>query len=262
MLKKFLKAFAIGLAVLLLLAAAGFLLWAETPAQPGPAALAALESDGEVYVFDKGEYILFYPAVCQVQRPGVDTGASGALHPVGFILDPGGRVDYRAYAPALRQIAAQGYIVALAPVRLNLAFFDLEAGAPALQDLSTEVEVWAVGGHSLGGVAASLFAQNHPEIKGIVYWASYPADDGLKNSSIKMLSIYGTQDGLSTGEKIAASRANLPADALFIPIEGGNHAQFGDYGLQSGDQPASISAQTQWEQVAAATVEFLESLAP
>jgi len=259
--KKILKIILFGLAAILLLAAAGFLVWAETPAQPGPAALAALESDGEVYVFDKGEYILFYPAVCQVQRPGVNLGASGSVHPVGFVFYPGGRVDYRAYAPALRKIAEQGFIVVLVPVRLNLAFFDLEAGAPALTEI-TEVEVWAVGGHSLGGVAASLFAQNHPEIRGLVYWASYPTDDSLKTSGTAALSIYGTLDGLSNGEKIEASKANLPAGTLFVPIEGGNHAQFGDYGPQEGDQPASIPAESQWEQVANATVEFLQSLNP
>jgi hypothetical protein len=43
-------------------------------------------------------------------------------------------------------------------------------------------------------------------------------------------------------------------------IEGGNHAQFGSYGPQEGDKPATISPEEQWEQVAAATVEFLKGL--
>ena len=31
-------------------------------------------------------------------------------------------------------------------------------------------------------------------------------------------------------------------------IEGGNHALFGDYGEQTGDGEAAISAQAQWEE--------------
>ena len=255
--KTTLKWLGIGLLVAVVLAGAGFLVWAETPAQPGPAALAALESDGVVYVFDKGKYILFYPAVCATQPPG----ASGSPHQVGLVFYPGGRVDYRAYAPALRQIAAQGFIVALVPVRLNLAFFDVEAGALPIQELQA-VKVWVVGGHSLGGVAASLFARSHPGVKGIVFWASYPADDGLKNSSLKMLSLYGTNDGLLTNAQIAEAMANLPIESHLVPIEGGNHAQFGDYGPQAGDNPASISAESQWEQAAQATATFLKTLIP
>ena len=39
---------------------------------------------------------------------------------------------------------------------------------------------------------------------------------------------------------------NLPADTEWITIEGGNHAQFGDYGVQDGDGEATISAEMQW----------------
>ena len=245
--KKILKIILIVLAASLLLGAAGFVIWAETPSQPQAAALAALKSDAQVTVTETDQYLTFAPA-------------KGAAT-IGFIFYPGGRVDYRAYAPILHQIAAEGYLVALVPVRLNLAFFDLEAGAPVLRDFP-QIQTWAVGGHSLGGVAASIFAPQAPEVKGLVFWASYPADDKLKNSSLKMLSISGTLDGLATPDKIEASKANLPAETRFIPIPGANHGQFGDYGPQSGDNPATISPEDQWQQTAAATVKFLQSLQP
>jgi dienelactone hydrolase len=258
--KRFLKTALLSLLVLVFIAIGGFILWAETPAPPGPAALAALESDELVYVFPREDYIVFYPAICEAQI--AEENATGQQHLIkGLIFYPGGRVDYRAYAPALRKIAEQGIIVFLVRVRLNLAFFDIEAGAPLLE--KTEgVDLWAAGGHSLGGVAASIFAQNHPEVRGLVFWASYPADDSLKTAGLPVVSIYATLDGLSTPERINESRALLPFNAGFIPIEGGNHAQFGDYGFQDGDNPASISAESQWEQVAQATVEFFQSLNP
>lgn len=246
--KKFLKITAIALLALLLLGAGGFVLWAETPSQPRQAALAALNSDDKVTVTETGKYITFEPSNVQPTT--------------GFIFYPGGHVDYRAYAPILHRIAAEGYFVALVPVRLNLAFFDIEAGAPVLKDFP-QIKTWVTGGHSLGGVASALFAPNHPEIKGIVFWASYPADDKLKNSDIKMLSIYGTQDGgLENGAKIEQYKAFQPADTKFVVIQGGNHGQFADYGPQPGDNPATISPEEQWQQTTRATVAFLKTLEP
>ncbi len=191
-----------------------------------------------------------------------EENATGQPHTItGLIFYPGGRVDYRAYAPALRKIAEQGIIVFLVRVRLNLAFFDIEAGAPLLKNIEG-VDLWAVGGHSLGGVAASIFAQNHPEVRGLVFWASYPADERFRATGLPALSVYGTRDGLARPEQIDQSRALLPDTALFVPIEGGNHAQFGDYGPQPGDLPAAIRPEEQWTQIAHETANFLKALTP
>ncbi len=257
--KRFVKIALLSLLVLLLAAIGGFVVWAETPARPGPAALAALESDELVYVFQREDAIVFYPAICEAQI--AEENSTGQPHTItGLIFYPGGRVDYRAYAPALRKLAERGVVVFLVRVRLNLAFFDIEAGAPALEQ-TEGIDVWAAGGHSLGGVAASLFAQNHPEVRGVIFWASYPADERFKALGLPALSLYGTLDGLAAPDRIEQSRALLPETAQFISIEGGNHAQFGDYGVQSGDNPAAIPAESQWQQAAQATFDFLQSLA-
>lgn len=42
-----------------------------------------------------------------------------------------------------------------------------------------------------------------------------------------------------------------------VEIEGGNHAQFGNYGPQKGDLPATISTQEQQRQTAEAIEAFL-----
>ncbi len=56
-----------------------------------------------------------------------------------------------------------------------------------------------------------------------------------------MLSLAGSEDGLSTPKKIADARHLLPADAEMVEIEGASHASFGDYGPQPGDGTPTIS---------------------
>ena len=243
--KKLIRRIVLGLAALVVLGLVGFLVWAATPSRPGSQAVAALQSDSAVQVVNHDNYISFEPI--------------GKQSSTAFLFYPGGHVDFRAYSPILHRIAAQGYLVVLVRVRLNLAFFDIEAGAPVLRDYP-QVTTWVTGGHSLGGVAAAYFAAAHPEVKGIVFWAAYPADDRLRETAIRALSIYGTEDGgLDDGAKIEQSKADQPADTRYVVIEGGNHAQFADYGPQPGDNPATISPEDQWQQATDATVQFLAS---
>jgi hypothetical protein len=61
-------------------------------------------------------------------------------------------------------------------------------------------------------------------------------------------------------EPFDASRALLPADTTWVVIEGGNHAQFGDYGFQPGDNAAVISAVDQQALIVEATIAFLSTL--
>jgi dienelactone hydrolase len=86
------------------------------------------------------------------------------------------------------------------------------------------------------------------------------AQSALKNSNILMLSLHGSNDGLATDDKIEASKALLPAHTQFVTIAGGNHGQFGSYGPQAGDNPASIAPEEQWAQTAEATARLLASL--
>ena len=243
---KILKRVLLGLLVVAVIGTLGFVAWAETPVPPTDIALQALNSDAQVTVTQHNGFITFEPAS---QRTTT-----------GFIFYPGGRVDYRAYAPVLRKIAEQGYFVALVKVRLNLAFFDVNAADKVIAAFP-EIERWGIGGHSLGGVAAALYTKDHLDtIRAIAFWASYPADDSLKNASLLVTSIYGTKDGLSTGGKIEESKKLLPAQTQYVAIDGGNHGQFGSYGIQAGDNAASISAEAQWDQIATATVRMLAAL--
>ena len=235
------------LPVALVLIVAGFLIWASTAAAPMPEALAALQSDAQVQV-DTGQWLVF--------RPVAGDPA------VGLVLYPGARVDPRAYAPTARALAQEGYLVVIVPMPLNLAVFASDRAAEVMAAFP-EIGRWAVGGHSLGGAMSARFAYQNPEAtQGLVLWAAYPAStDDLSSQPMSVTSIYGTLDGLATGDKIEASRPLLPVDTAWIAIEGGNHAQFGWYGPQSGDNPATISRDEQQEQIVTATLALLSDLA-
>jgi Alpha/beta hydrolase family len=244
--KRWLARILAALGIVLALAVIGFVAWGSLPQAPTERARAALTSDASVNV-EIGTWISFTPAA------GPPT--------TGLIVYPGGHVDARAYAPLARQTASYGYQVVIVPMPLSLAVL---APNRALEVIAAHPAVtsWAIGGHSLGGAMAARFAYSHPgSVRGLVLWAAYPpSGDDLSDSELAVASIYGLLDGLSTGDKIAASRPLLPDDTRWVPIEGGNHAQFGDYGAQSGDGTATISTAEQQRQAVEATIEVLRAI--
>ncbi|HEY0603702.1 MAG TPA: alpha/beta hydrolase [Herpetosiphonaceae bacterium] len=229
-----------------LLLALGFVGWALLGPQPMPEAIAALQSDPQVAV-QQSSWIVFQPAA---------TTPTTAL-----IIYPGGRVDERAYAPAAHALAAEGYLVVLVPMPLNFAVFAPDRASEVIAAFPA-IRHWAIGGHSLGGAMAAQFAHAHPQqIGGLVLWASYPPDSAsLAERPLRVASIFGTRDGVATSENIEASRPLLPQDTSWVAIEGGNHAQFGWYGAQSGDLQATISREEQQAQTVAATLAILEQI--
>lgn len=230
-----------------LLLVGGFVLWAEAVPTPMPAVRSALATNERVEV-STDPWLVF--------RPKQDQPV------VGLVLYPGGRVPPQAYAPAAHALAERGYLVAIVPMPFNLAFFRPSAAKDVI-DAFPQVTHWAVGGHSLGGAMAARFAHRFPDTaKGLALWASYPAaSDDLSGRDIAVTSIYGTRDGLATLEKVNASRRLLPPDTVWVAIEGGNHAQFGWYGSQAGDNEATISRTEQQQQIVEATAQLLRSLA-
>lgn len=227
-----------------LLAGSGFAIWASATPDPGPSAQAAVV-DGDGVSVLSGDGYAFVP---------------DAPTTVGLILYPGARVDPASYAPIAHEIAAQGYVVVIPRVRLNMAILDRGAGAEEMARFP-EIKRWVLGGHSLGGTTAGMFAADNPDrVDGLVFWASYPSSGtDLSGVDYPVASISGTLDGLATPADIEQSRSLLPAATVYVAIDGGNHAQFGDYGIQSGDNPATIAPEDQWDQVAAATVAVLKA---
>lgn len=245
--KRYLLLALIALVFVVTVVAGGFVLYTKLKtASPEPEALAAMTSTDEVEV-TAGSWLVFKP--------------KDAVPRAGFIIYPGGLVDARAYAPTARDIAAEGYLAVIVPMPLNLAVLGSGKATDVIESF-LEIDTWAVGGHSLGGAMASQYAHDNPDnVSGLVLWAAYPASsDNLSDSDLAVTSIYGTDDGLASLEEIEDSRPLLPPDTEFVPIEGGNHAQFGWYGPQSGDNPAAISHPEQQAQIVAATVALLERM--
>ncbi len=225
----------------------GFLVWAGRPAMATTEALDALTTDENIVVTTT-PWLVFTPVT-----PTATTG---------FIFYPGGLVDPRAYAPAARAIAAEGYLVAIVPMPFNLAVFAPNRGLDVMAAYPT-IKRWAVGGHSLGGAMAANFAAGQDEaVNALILWASYPASNNslARRADLQVTSVYGTNDGLATIDKIEESRALLPPDSTFVAIEGGNHAQFGWYGAQDGDNPAAIPHDKQEAQTITATLGALAAL--
>ncbi|QLD13344.1 alpha/beta hydrolase [Microbacterium oleivorans] len=156
---------------------------------------------------------------------------------VGLVFVPGAKVEAEAYAPLLSGVVAgDGVTVVITRPWLNLAFFDPRP-LSSFTDLAPGVSTWLVGGHSLGGVRACQLAD---DADGLVLFASYCATD-LSGSSEPVLSLSGSEDGLTTPEKVDDNRGLLPDDAVFVEIPGASHASFGDYGPQAGDGTPTIS---------------------
>lgn len=224
----------------------GFVAWGSIIPAPMGEVMVALESDAQVNI-TTDPWLVFQP---------IQSTPS-----TGLIIYPGGRVDPRAYAPQAYKIASRGYLVVIVPMPLNLAVFG-SGKAAAVIEAFPEIEHWVIGGHSLGGSMAALYTYNHTDqIDGLVLWASYPAgSNNLIDSGIKVMSISGSRDGLATPDKIDNSRSLLPANTTWVVIEGGNHAQFGWYGDQPGDHPATISRDQQQAELTQSTLDFLKTV--
>ncbi len=154
---------------------------------------------------------------------------------IGLIFYPGAKVEYISYLPfmqALREEGINGYLVEMP---FNLAFFG-SGRAADIMAAHPEIKEWYIGGHSLGGAFASSFAAEHADrIDGVILlgsylYGAYPAEQSL--------TIFGTNDLVLNRDKITGGGA-------CIEMDGANHAQFGNYGVQDGDGAAEISAEEQ-----------------
>ncbi|MEP6562666.1 MAG: alpha/beta hydrolase [Nakamurella sp.] len=224
----------------------GVLAWLR-PFPAGPDAIAAMSSDNAVTVTDNPTTIVLTPRVL-------------ATPTVGLVFSPGARVDSRAYVDLLRPAAAAGSLVVILKEPYGLAIIQPgQSGGPIADH--PEIATWAVGGHSLGGTAAALFAgDNLNFVKGLLLWASYPSNDLSTASALQVLSISGSNDLLATPADIEASKNKLPPQTTFVQIDGGVHAFFGDYGEQPGDGQPEIDRATASAQISAATAKFLRGL--
>jgi len=126
----------------------------------------------------------------------------------------------------------------------------MNAAAALRAQYADRTDTWLIGGHSLGGaMAASHLKEKDKDYDALVLLGAYAADD-LSGTALRVLSVYGTEDGVMNREKYVQSLAYYPAEFTELVLDGGNHANFGDYGAQKGDGEATIARSEQIERTA------------
>lgn len=163
----------------------------------------------------------------------------------GFLIYPGGYVDPVSYSPICNELALKGYTCIIAKMPLNLAIFGVNKGEKIIKYFPY-ITNWYFGGHSLGGPMVSRLVSNIKSVnlKGVFFLASY-SDVNLSELNLSCISITGSEDNVLDKTKFEANKNNLPKDCQNYEIKGGNHSQFGSYGLQKGDNEAKITFERQ-----------------
>ena len=191
----------------------------------------------------------------EVNVSKVDNGLflDGYGNDTALIFYPGAKVEYTSYLPMFTELASRGVDCYLLEMPLNFAFFGADE-ADSIID-STNYTHYVLSGHSLGAVTASSYLNNTGKADGIVLLSGYSTEKIDK----PVLSVYGSLDGVLNMEKYNESKALMGNLTEFV-IEGGNHAQFGNYGEQQGDMKAEISSEDQQSQCVDRIVEFVDAL--
>ena len=229
--KKRLKITLITIISLVIFLVGAFLVYASDYYRADDVAIAVLQSEAVTRVEDN--FIMLSP-----NEPGN----------TAVIFYPGAKVEYISYLPLLGKIAQSSNVTCiLVKMPFNMAIFDANAADKIISRFS-DIDNWYIAGHSMGGAMASDYAsKNQDKIKGLILlgayiYGDYPAENAL--------TVYGSFN-TSVDEKINYTE-NI------VVIEGGNHAQFGNYGKQKGDPDATISSEEQQDIAVAAIKEFLD----
>jgi hypothetical protein len=240
--RRTLAALGVGALVVLLLG----LLWLLVPQPIMPEAEAALASTSTVTFSDEGDWLAYVP--------------TGEAPTSGIVLYPGAKVPAEGYAPTALAIAERGYAAFVVKMPLNLAFLGQDR-ADAVREANPGIQRWSLWGHSLGGAFAATHVLRRPGVYGgLVFCSAYPNGD-LSAVDLLVTSAYGTLDNGTERITSPETRAELPADTTFVPIEGGNHENCGWYTGQPNDPEATISRAEQQAQIVEATVALLEQVA-
>ncbi len=219
--------------------------WATYSRPPLPEALTALESDDLVEV-SQDPWLTFTP-----------TGDIKA----GLIFYPGGRIDPRGYAPLLREIASEGYLVVVPSMPINMAIFDTNA-ADEIIDHFSKINSWGIAGHSVGGTSAAIYTANNPgKIAGLAIWASYPPNNtDLSGANLPVYSIYGELDSRVDRPAIKERKSIMPPDTVYLEIPGGDHHQFGSYLIDPDQDHSTTPRAVQQEQIIEGTLDMLAEI--
>jgi dienelactone hydrolase len=233
MMKKSLKIILLSFIALLVLITAGFLIWAQVAYKPTKEALSLVgKKEDRAMVFG---------------NPNAETG---------IIFYQGAKVEAEAYSYIGYELQKKGYFTVIPQLPLRFAIFDVNKADEIIKSYP-QVRRWYIAGHSLGGAMGARYAyENKDKVAGIMFLAAYPADD-LSNTSIPILSVYGERDGVATLSQMKEKEQLLSKNTTLHMIKGGNHAHFGMYGEQKGDNKSTITAKQQQKETIEVMTEWL-----
>lgn len=224
--------------ILLLLFTIGFIALKNITYQPSSSAIQAATTNSSYQVKETTDGVYFKP--------------NQKTFPISVIFYQGALVNQKSYSIWASKLASEGYPVYLIHHPFNLAVTSKNKAQSIIKEYN--ITDYVIGGHSLGGVMASRYAhdkQMNPTtdtglLRGVFFLASYPDSKGnLKNSALPVLSVTGSNDGVLNQKSYLESKNFLPENSIYSSIQGGNHAGFGSYGNQKGDNQASISNKEQ-----------------
>lgn len=232
-------------------AGTSFMVWLIWNMQAHGVDDSLLESSSAVTVTVHSDMTIFEPVDVDPAAPAL-------------VFLPGGGVDPHAYVPLVRRIAETGVPVALVRLLWRMAFSEsaqAEAWSRVLRARTRlgETRPVVLAGHSRGAALTGTFASSHGSALSalIMIGTTHPRDHDLSRLTIPVLKIAATRDCVADLEASQANAHNLPSSTEWVVIEGGNHTQFGYYGSQLGDCPATISRQDQQDQTLEAILPWL-----
>ena len=194
----------------------------------------------------------------EVEVTKIDDGYffNGKGNQDAIIFYPGAKVEAKAYAPLLFELAKDGIDTFLIEMPCNLAFLGKSKANSILNNYN--YNNYYLMGHSLGGaMGASFVASNSTKFSGMILLASYSTAKLKEN--LKVLSIYGTNDGVLNLEKYEANKSNLPSSTIEYIIPGANHSGYANYVTQSDDHLALITVKEQQDLTKNKIIEFLNN---
>lgn len=226
--KKTIRLMALVPAALLLLGAAAFLLYVFLQTYPAEnEALSVIRAEGSLEIIEENRYYILNPETTNIGR-------------VPLIYYPGGLVNPEAYLYKMGRAAVElQKTVYLIKAPFNAAIFDTGAAGRIID--SYELNRAWVGGHSLGGISACRFTASNPsKVYGLFLFGSY-SDRNLSTFDGPVISLIGLNDQIINRENYHEAKTNLPPGAVILEVEGLNHSDFGNYGLQDSDGKSAFT---------------------
>ena len=231
------------LAAILVLSAVivGMCLFNERPAVQTIAAYQSMYGDTVISIAEDG---------------GVEVLPRNEDAETGLIFYVGAQITPDAYIPLLARIAEQGYACFVPNLTFNMAALEPSA-ADEIISAHPEIRTWILAGHSMGGLTASGYADDHRDtVDGLILVAAYTNRD-MSGAELPVLAVFGDTDGVMNKGLYDKRLAWNPSDFEEHNIPGANHAQYGDYGKQPRDNDATISAEEQQSQTAEIILDWL-----